>query len=269
MAGVESQATFHELLAQYDLALARLGQSHDELLARVSELQSEVARKNDLLAHKERLAALGEVAAGVAHEIRNPLGGIRLYLDLLDRGGLSADGVATVEKIRRVVSRLDRVVRDVLLHSRELQVQARSVSLCSVIMDAVNCATQELGDGGITLEVEVDEGQALLDPDLTARLVLNLLANAVQAMPDGGTLRVLGRLTTESCIITVEDEGPGIAPERLGSLFSPFFTTKAGGTGLGLSLCRKIAHAQGGSIEAQNRPQGGARFVCRLPRVRT
>jgi signal transduction histidine kinase len=263
-------ADFAEALREYDVALTRMQGSHDRLLDRVAELQAESQRKNDLLAHRERMAVLGELAAGVAHEIRNPLGGIRLYLDLLARErGLEQH--PTVGKIRGVVSRLDRVVHDVLTHSREVQVQRADTPLTYVVMEAVTLASQELPEGEIKLYVDCADGHANVDADLVARALLNLILNAAQAIRgrddgrEGGSVHICARIDKEEAVFEVRDDGPGIPAEMLHRLFTPFFTSKGGGTGLGLALCRRIAENHGGTIEAANHPDGGAKFTLKLP----
>jgi len=261
---------FQQILDDYDIAVTRLQASHDQLLAKVSDLQAEIRRKNDLIAHHERMSVLGELAAGVAHEIRNPLGGIRLYIDLLSRE-LDIDSHPTVDKIRRVIGRLDRVVRDVLTHSRDLIPERAVTPLSAVVMEAVHLAAQELPESEIALNVDCGDGDVALDADLISRLILNLVLNAAQAIRgrmdgrEGGSVFISARVTPDGATITVRDDGPGIEPAKLASLFTPFFSGKTGGTGLGLALCRRIAEAHGGSITAANHPAGGATFTVKLP----
>jgi signal transduction histidine kinase len=257
---------FQKVLHGYDVAVARMQASHDQLLAKVSELQAEIKRKNDMLAHRERMAVLGELAAGVAHEIRNPLGGIRLYVDLLAREQ-SLTEHPTVEKIQAVIGRLDRVVRDVLIHSRDIRPEPADTPLSHVIMEAVNLAARELPEGEVSLKVECGDGHARLDADLVSRLVLNLVLNAAQAIRGGdrgGTVWIRARVQNGGAYIEVRDDGPGIEPARLPELFTPFFSSRSGGTGLGLALCRRIAEAHGGEITAANHPDGGALFRVTL-----
>ena len=260
------ESDFGQALAHYGRALGRAESSHHELLSKVRDLQAEIRRKNDLLAHRERLAVLGEISASVAHEIRNPLGGIRLYLDLLAREqALEENG--TVRKIRRVVSRLDRVVCDVLSHSREISPRRQLVPVMTVVMDALDLAGEELGETGVALDVAVDDFSARLDADLIERLLLNLVLNASQALENDGTIYVRARRAGDDWVLTVEDDGPGIPPGRMDMLFTPFFSQRegGGGTGLGLSLCKRIAEAHGGEITAKNLPAGGASFRVSLP----
>lgn len=258
-------AEFAAMLAQYDEALQRISQSHDALLAKVAELQAEIARKNDLLAHRERLAALGEIAASVAHEIRNPLGGIRLYLDLLEDDVPDA-GRTVLSKIRKAVGRLDRVVHNVLTHSREIRPEPALHPAVNVVMEAVGLASQELYESDIHLRVGVEDFDMEVDADLLVRLLLNLILNAAQVMQDdGGCVEIYAMACDGIADLRVEDSGPGISDDSLDRMFTPFFSAKGGGTGLGLALCRRIAEAHGGSIEARNRKAGGACFRVRIP----
>lgn len=249
---------FETILADYDSALLKMQHQQNDLLTKVVDLQEEVARKNDLLAHKSRMAMLGEVAASVAHEIRNPLGGIRLYIDLICREGGLTDS-PNVSKIRGIVSRLDRVVKDILHHSKEIKPQLKETSLANVVMDAVSLADAELGNG-INLKVEVDSSRAMLDHDLISQLLLNLVMNAAQALSQAtieeATVKIVASTANGLTVFSVQDNGPGIPENQLDRLFTPFFSNKDGGTGLGLALCKRIVDAHGGSIAVKNTHPG-------------
>ena len=266
-----SSQDLRRLLETYLASFETLQQSQEALRRQVADLAQELEQKNALLARRNRLAELGEMAAGVAHEIRNPLGGIRLYAGLLERD-LSKDPerLQFVGRIRTGVEQLDRIVREMLDFTRQMVLERRDVDPARVAEEALAFA---LPEGGGALRVRRDfapDLKASVDVHHLRRALLNLLINAVEAMPQGGELGMVtapalleGRPAVE---IRIEDTGAGIAPEALPKLFDPFFTTKAQGTGLGLAFVSRVAEAHGGTVEALNRPQGGAAFRLRLPK---
>ncbi len=246
------------------------GPEHDALLDQIHQLQAELVLKDELLAQHEQMAVLGELAAGVAQEIRDPLGGIRHCLDLLARErGMQRN--ASIARIRGVVARLDRVVHDVLAHSRQVEANRALTPLTYVVMEAVNLAARELPEGEIKLYVDCGEGQADVDADLVARALLNLIVNAAQAIRGrkdgrkGGAVHVSAHIDDAVAEFEVRDDGPGIPADLLTRIFVPAFSSREGGTGLGLALCRRIADTHGGEIVASNNRQGGARFTLRIP----
>ncbi len=258
------------IIAAYNDVTERLKQSHDQLQSQVEGLRRELADKNRELARRERLSALGEMAAGVAHEIRNPLGSIQLFASLLDRD--LADRPTeqtTVRKIGRAVDCLDRIVNDILAFTGEAEPVCRDVALAPIFAEAVDGVAVTLRKHGTQLHVHVQpEGSEVrADPEQLRRAVANLLQNGAVAAGDGGRLDIGARLRPDrnTVEITVIDDGPGIAPELLDRIFNPFFTTRDSGTGLGLAIVHRIVEGHGGSIAATNRPEGGACFRMTLP----
>ncbi len=265
-----SSQDLRRLLETYLASFETLQRSQEALRRQVADLASELEQKNALLARRNRLAELGEMAAGVAHEIRNPLGGIRLCAGLLERD-LSKDPerLQLVGRIRTGVEQLDRIVREMLDFTRQMVLERREADPAQVAEEALGFALPE--GGALRVRREFAPGlKASVDVHHLRRALLNLLINAVEAMPQGGEL---GLVTAPALLdgkpaveVRVEDTGAGIAPEVLPKLFDPFFTTKAQGTGLGLAFVQRVAEAHGGSVEALNRPQGGAAFRLRLPK---
>ena len=258
------------LLESYLASTEALQRAQEALRRQVAELGAELEQKNALLARRNRLAELGEMAAGVAHEIRNPLGGIRLYAGLLERD-LSADPAqaaqaALVGKIRVGVEQLDRIVREMLAFTKQIVLERRETALERVVDEALGFALPG-GGSGIRIQRRYAAGlTASVDLHHLHRAVLNLLLNAVEAMPEGGVLTVsTAALGADAVEIAVEDGGPGIPADVLPRIFDPFFTTKAQGTGLGLAVVQRVAEAHGGSVEASNRHAGGACFRLVLP----
>ncbi|HET6201385.1 MAG TPA: ATP-binding protein [Planctomycetota bacterium] len=218
------------------------------------------------LAEAERLAALGRLTAGVAHEINNPLAGIGNYLALLERDGEKPERRREyLEFLRHGFDRLATIVRDLLAVAHPPTPRREPVHLREVLDRVERIARHDRGFDRVRWERDLppDLPPAAADPFALEQLFLNLALNARDAMPGGGTIRVRARRDPRDpsrLEIEFEDTGRGIPPEALPRIFEPFFSTR-GGTGLGLSLCASIVRAHGGSIRAENRPDGGARFV--------
>lgn len=260
------------IILAYSDVTAKLQKSHDQLTTTVKSLQEELGEKNRLLERKNRLAALGEMAAGMAHEIRNPLGGIQLYASMLARDLADRDdSLALVKKISGGVKRLEALVTQVLQFAREVHVVAAPMDLAAVVDEAVELAANSLRENNVTCAVN---GPALLlvtaDPDLIGQTILNLLLNAVEAIgPGGGKVSVTfssppAESNAKQFHVALRDSGPGIAPHVLDRIFNPFFTTKAQGTGLGLAIVHRVIEAHDGSIIVTNPDGGGARFEIRV-----
>jgi signal transduction histidine kinase len=246
------------LMETFNQATERLGQSY----RKIGELQREIADKDRQLARKTRLETLGRMAANLAHEIRNPLGGIQLYASMLRRD-LEGDAakVRTLDRILGAISGLDSLVEDMLAFGREIEPRRRLQPLGPLVEQALDSVRGTIAEKGIRVEVRFD-GMivAEVDGEMIQRVFLNIVSNAVQAVAPGGRLWIAGSGRT----VTFSDDGPGIAPEILERIFTPFLTSKTKGTGLGLAIAHKIVEAHGGAIEAQNGPGGGAIFTIRL-----
>ena len=236
----------------------KLGRSYETIGA----LQKEIAEKDRQIARKTRLEELGRMAAGLAHEIRNPLGGIQLFASMLRRD-LAEDAakVKTLDRILSAVSGLGKLVDDMLIYGRDLGVRRSTAVLGSLVSGALELAGPTLESRGVTVSLRLEEGAKVdVDVEMMRRVFLNLVLNSAQAMESGGTLTV----TAEGRTVTFADTGPGIPAEVMETLFAPFVTTKAKGTGLGLAIARKIVEAHGGTIGAENGTAGGAVFKVTL-----
>ncbi len=218
----------------------------------------------------KRLADLGELAAGLAHEVRNPLASISGCVELL-RGaqGLSEEDARILGIVLRETARLDGLLTRFLEFSRPTPPARRAADLAAVAGETLDMFGADPAAAGVALERALAPTPASFDPDQLRQVVLNLLSNAAQALREAGRP---GRIRV-SCepdgdggaVLAVEDDGPGIPPEAAGRIFTPFFTTKAKGTGLGLAVVQRIVDAHGGSVSLQSAPGDGARFVVRLP----
>ncbi len=230
-------------------------------LGEIRRLQSELRRR-------DRLVALGNMAAGIAHEVRNPLSAIkglaRFFMEASPRESEESRmaGIMTQE-----VLRLDKVVGDLLDFARPDALNLSDVPLDEVVERARGMIGPDMEARGVRFEGDLPKPPLIvrLDRDRMTQVLLNLFLNAVQAMPDGGMLRVRGRAEGSELLLEVADTGCGIAPERLADIFSPYFTTKASGTGLGLSIVHKIVEAHEGTIEAASTPGEGTVFLLRFP----
>jgi signal transduction histidine kinase len=233
--------------------------------------RTELKRLERELATRERLAALGELAAGIAHEIRNPLNGIELMLGLVQED-LNAQGFRDERftRIHEEVSRLNSVLNDFLLFARPKPLEQEPADLTELAEDALMLLAPAIEDRHVAVERHYDRAAPPLMIDAAAmrRALVNLIKNACEAMPPHGTLHLSisgPQATGDSFEIEVRDTGPGIPDDVRERLFHPFFTTKSEGTGLGLAIVHKTIVSHNGSIACHNHPDGGACFVIRLP----
>ncbi len=268
--------------------LGRLAENFSSMVQKLSAAQKEVERQHrQQMDQVQHLASLGELAASVAHEIRNPLFGIKLAIQILSKEpGLAPGHRETMAEIMQSIGRLDKTMTDLLLYSRVRPPEFQPVSLPRVVEDALSSLKEELQLGGIKVEKSFDPGLPLLllDPEQMMRVFLNLFLNALQAMPGGGTLKIQARrcdsgsaLPKDPIVsgtsspegdwaeVTVTDTGEGMPPKVLGEIFRPFFTTKAKGTGLGLSLSRRIVEQHHGHIFARSEIGKGTAFTLLFP----
>jgi two-component system NtrC family sensor kinase len=226
------------------------------------------------LMETERLAAVGELVAGVAHEVNNPLSSISAFAQLLLRdGGLSATQRDSIEVIKAETLRASQVVKDLLAFARRSEPMREPLDLNVLVERTLRLRGYELGSSGITLEQSLDGDLPAVigDARQLQQVVLNLITNAVQAMTPlgGGTLRVRTRCGDGSVILEMSDSGPGIPAAARARVFEPFFTTKdeGEGTGLGLSVSYGIVAAHGGSITIAETSERGTTFAVALPAV--
>ena len=262
------------IIDAYNQVTEELKNAHEKLSREVKRLREELEGKNRQLRRRERLVALGELAAGMAHEIRNPLGGIRLFASLLARDLKDRpESLRVVDKIVQGVTSLESIVTGILDFARPAEPVPGHVRLDALVGETVEWAAPriERAKVRITIGPELSGVWLITDGRLLQRALLNLLLNAVEAAGQGDqpgeVLLDLAEVSEEHAVLTIRDNGPGIAPELLDRIFNPFFTTKDTGTGLGLAIVHQIVESLGGSIRAGNRTEGGAVFAIRLPRT--
>lgn len=259
------------MIGAYNDVAERLKQSHELLAAEVCRLREELNEKNRELERRERLVALGEMAAGLAHEIRNPLGAIGLYASLLVRDlSEETEQHRIAQRITVGVSHLESIISDILSFAGPAEPDMHRVRLYEIIEEACAHASPQAQ----SLEATIDLDEALSDLEVfcdarqVERVLLNLLFNALDAVGRNGRVWLrrgaVNRLESLVCIV-VEDDGPGIPAELAHRIFNPFFTTKSNGTGLGLAIAHRIAEGHGGRIVARKSKRGGAEFRLYLP----
>ncbi len=233
----------------------------------------ELERTQRELVRQEKLAAIGRVAAGVAHEVRNPLGVIRASAAMVQESfEPGEDPYRACEFIREETLRLNSLITSLLTLSRPTELRSRPISLDKVVERAVSLAGEDLRTREIQLEQEMEPSGAEIsaDPDLLCQVVYGLVSNASEALGKGDRIVVRTQRLPDGVRVEVGDSGPGVEPDVAPHLFEPFFTTKATGTGLGLPMAERIAQAHHGSLEfvrgAGAGPDGrGACFRLDLP----
>lgn len=272
-------AELHDAFRVFTDATASLEREYQLLRAQALELRGQLAEKQRALMaslerereleiqalRQSRLAAMGEMAATLAHEVRNPLGGMELFTRLLiDELAEQPRSRRLAEQIARGIQDLNHLVGNILEYGRMPEPRLALTSVGGVIEEAFSVVGPSLQAG---IRVEIPDARELhwwLDRALVTQVLLNLLRNAGEAMGDRGVLRVGVEADERLLRIVVEDTGPGIEPERAATIFDPFFTTKERGTGLGLAVARAAVLAHGGDLTLEPSAQG-ARFVVSLP----
>jgi two-component system NtrC family sensor kinase len=257
-----------ERIGKGDLATRIHLGTHDEfeaLARRFNAMASSLREHEDKLVETEKLAGIGRLAAGVAHEINNPLGVILGYTRLLRRGAV--DGVAEdLAVIEDEVLRCKEIVQGLLELSRPVPYSAERVPLRLLAEDVVSRLQDAAAVRDVTFHLD-GAAEAAGNGTKLRQVVLNLVRNAAEAAGPGGSVDVTLRESGEFAEVAVGDSGPGLDTDARHKLFEPFFTTKPAGTGLGLAISQSIARAHRGTIEVATSPRGGALFTLRVPRA--
>ena len=231
-------------------------------IAEVQSLRRELTRN-------QRLAAVGRLAGGVAHEIRNPLSSLKGFATYFkERYRNAPEDRQTAEIMIQEVERLDRVVGQLLDFSRPLKLARRETDLGRLLEKAAALVKPRAKSHNITIVVScpAELPHPRIDPDRMHQVFLNLFLNAIEAMPNGGRIAVEASRTSETVVtVTVKDNGPGMGPDTLAHLFEPYYTTKSSGAGLGLSNAHNIIEAHGGTLTVQSQPSSGTTFTLTVP----
>jgi len=252
-------------LAESSRAEARRAQAVADQLALANQ---QLREAEATVRRTERLAAIGQMSAGLAHELRNPLGTIKTSAEMLTRS-VSSEGAIAKEMADFISSEVDRtnkLVTRFLDFARPLAVRPQRGDITQVIDRAVSDVERNNpGQVSIYRNYSPDVGLFLFDPDLMERVFYNLLVNAVQASPPRSSITVKTRLEDAAAEVSIIDRGSGIDPKHLESIFNPFFTTKSQGVGLGLAIVSRIVDEHGGRIAVESEPGGGSLFRVSLP----
>jgi signal transduction histidine kinase len=242
---------------------------------RLQAEKRELARRAQVT---EKLAAVGTMTAGLSHEIRNPLNAAALQLSVLERRvrRLSEDLQPRLLEplllVRDEIRRLDHILEDFLQFARPREFRPEPVEVKTLLRRVVDLLGSQAEARRVRLELDADGGASVPpiagEEERLRQVLINLSLNALEATPAGGLVRVFAQREGDLASITVDDSGPGLAPEIRDRLFEPFFTTKARGSGLGLSIVHAIVTQHGGRLEVGGSPEGGARFLLWLPLAR-
>lgn len=263
------RSTKGALFDDQNRALGIWGVSRD--VTRERSVERERDALTAALLRRERLAALGHLAATVAHEVRNPLGAIFNTLCLLRRN-IQDEG--SVDKLLAVVEeeaqRIDAIVAELLDFGRPVAPKMTEVNVTTLVDEALTSSVGQRDASRIEIIRDIPDRLATIhgDPHLLRRALINLVANALDAVGSEGLVRVSARRDAESpdmMVLEFDDSGPGLTPEALEHLFEPFFTTKSFGTGLGLAVVKRIIDEHQGTLSVGASPEGGARFSVRVP----
>jgi signal transduction histidine kinase len=271
VANLGADSNLETVLAAWHDATLRLQQTHEALRGEVCRLTDELEVKNRELARKNRLADLGQMASHIAHEVRNNLVPVALYLSVLRRR-VSGDSncIDALDKVECGLKALDTTVNDLLNFAAERDPRLAPVALRPLIDELCASLAPQFAAQSIELVTEISGELAVsADRDMLRRAVLNVSLNALDAMPDGGRLTIRGWYELAAIVLEIADTGHGLSDEARRRAFEPFYTTKSTGTGLGLAIVYRMAEVHGGEVTVRNSPDGGAAFTFRLPHPRT
>jgi len=248
-------------------------QGRDAILLNIDEV-TRAKRLEDLLRIQDKMSSLGRVAAGIAHEIRNPLSGINIYLNTLKklhhRDGSEEKVGQILDQVQSASRKIESVIRRVMDFTKSSEPQLALVNINGPIKEAIDLSAVSLRKRNIKIEQNLADNLPLcyLDPQLIEQVMLNLITNAAEAMKDGPEYKIIAVTSAtvgDRIQVSVSDTGPGIPPESREIIFDPFYTTKNGSSGIGLSLSHRIIADHGGSLTALAGELGGAEFRIEIP----
>jgi signal transduction histidine kinase len=266
-ANLGADSDLETVLAAWHDATLRLEQTHEALRAEVCRLTDELEIKNRELARKNRLADLGQMASHIAHEVRNNLVPVALYLSVLRRRVAGdAHSIDALDKVESGLNALDATVNDLLNFAAERDPRLAPVALRPLIEELRASLAPQFAAQAIELVTNIS-GELVVNADrnMLRRAVLNVSLNALDAMPDGGRLTIRGWCERTAIMLEISDTGQGLSEEACRRAFEPFYTTKSTGTGLGLAIVYRMVESHGGEVTVRNSPAGGAAFTIRLP----
>jgi len=265
--------TLHDLKWVHCRATSIEYMEKEAILINVMDI-TQIKNMERLLTIQDKMASLGRVAAGIAHEIRNPLSGVNLYLSALKKNIAAGEGasrqIEIIDKALDTSRRIESVIKRTLDFSKPGEPQKKTIHIAGPIHEALNLISAELKKRQIAIETDIDPDlpECHADERLIEEVILNLMNNAADSMAhmEGKKqIAVSASVQNKKIVITVFDSGPGVKPEILERIFEPFYTTKSDSSGIGLSICRRIMADHDGSLNARPGKQGGVEFVMEIP----
>lgn len=251
----------------FDVGFFPIGKDAEHGLTVTMRNETEKEKLREEMMRLDRLASLGKLSAGIAHEVRNPLTGISLLLDdLHDNAALAHDDRNMIKKALEEIGRVEHLISALLNYSSPARADFRLGDLNSVVHDTVLLMRRQCEQQRVHLQVDASEMPPFrFDPEKVKQALMNIIRNALEAMPDGGEIRISTSARTDHAQLKVSDNGPGISEENLPLIFEPFFTSKGAGTGLGLSITQRIVEEHRGQISVESSAETGTVFTVSLP----
>jgi signal transduction histidine kinase/HAMP domain-containing protein len=254
-------------MSHFEIGFFPIGKDAERGLTVTMRNETEKEKLREEMMRLDRLASLGKLSAGIAHEVRNPLTGISLLLDdLHDRAQTGSADQQLIKKAVAEIDRVERLVNALLNYSSPARAEFRVCDLNQVVSDTVLLMRRPAERSGVSIALESGEiAPFRFDPEKVKQALLNIVRNGVEALSSGGAIRIATQTRGETAVITISDNGPGIREEDLPLIFEPFFTRKGAGTGLGLSITQRIVEEHHGRIRVESSPATGTTFTIELP----
>ena len=270
---MEEAVKLNEAFHSFTQASKSLELYYEKLSDRVKYLTAEVERKNAQLKELEdhhrrnlRLIAMGEMAASIVHEVRSPLCSIELFSNMLSKDLEDTEHSEMANGISTGIKSLNNILTNMLFFAKPQKPLLKDVELNVPVQEALKILAPLVEIRGIKLSAEISEDVISGDHELLKQVLMNIILNAVQVMPDGGTLSVFTEAGENYTALAVCDQGSGIDPENVEKIFDPFFSTKDKGTGLGLTIAHKIMQSHNGFIKAERNEDIGSTFKLYFPK---
>lgn len=256
----------NQAFARFEEASGKLQARYSELVQETELLREQLRQKEETIRRSEKLATLGQMAAALAHEVRNPLGAMRLFVSLLRRDVADRpEALKLVGQVDKTIESLDLVVSNMLHFAKDEKLQRSPCNLQSIAQEVVE-QFRAMYSSELHINLLVRGSPFILaNPVRLKQALHNVVLNAVEAVGTKGQIQIeIDGTSTERLVLVVQDSGPGVSPNMLGQLFEPFRTSKNEGTGLGLAVVKAVCDEHSASIEVENRP--GAQFKLSFPR---
>ncbi len=270
MAKVEKGNLHLQLHVKKHDEIGNLTQSFNQMVRNLEEANTKIEELFSKQMEKaEHLASIGELAAGLAHEIKNPIAGMKGALEIINQKTDSSNPNKEIfTEMLLQIDKINKVIHDLLSYAKPKEMNKRVVDPNEAVNNAIKLARTQISDKEIDIQFKslTNRTRALIDADKIQEVILNLMVNSISAINNKGRISIeLHKKNQKELEIFFSDDGMGIKQEHMSQIFNPFFTTKNRGTGLGLSICKKIIEAHNGSIEVKSKSKEGTTFSIRLP----